>query len=163
MFVPACVRTARLCCRNAICAPMYTEQELLGRVLLFHCITGRPVATFDWRVYIGRRARLQSSRASVWFVPDESVQRVAREVLEAGLFVAAPATAQWFRDQPNSGACLRWTGFKLQPRSHTTYTFVLSPFEVRVTKAESAVRLALEAQQLGVCWDTLAAKKATVR
>jgi hypothetical protein len=157
------VQAACLSCRNAICAPMYTEHELLGRVLLFHCTMGFPAATFDWRDYVGRRARTEASRPVAWFIPDEAVQRVASEVLEAGLFVPASTVSQWFRKkQPSSCVRVRWTGFKLKARPLTSQTFALDPFEARVTKEESAVRLALEAQRLGVRWDDLAVRQGKV-
>jgi hypothetical protein len=129
---------------------------MLGQLMLYHLHLGRSAASFSWSAYLGERCRLESPRQVAWFVPEDSTCAIAADVVQFGVFREVTARKR-ITGADTSVVAKRWTAIQLQ-RVECSTELVLAPFDARVTKEESAVRLALEAQRLGVTWDSLAAR-----
>ncbi len=134
---------------------MYTTEEALGRLLLLHCEQGKPIHSFDWRDYVAQRsAGLRV--AQQWFVPDAAVHKIAEDIVQHAAFIHVVVQE---KSHKRGSAALEWSGYQLQKGEGRAPSMLLAPFEPRLTKEESAVRLALEASRFRIRWDFLANRK----
>ena len=138
---------------------MYTATEGFARLLMMHVACGDDPSAFQWRDWVSPAAEMEPvSRAGI-FQPSPELAATAAEIVSEAVFT----TVQ--KSNPNKNSVgtgsaqpSRYVGFQLKRRQGGTtgYQFRLSPFAVRLTREESALRLALDAGAAGVHWGLLA-------
>ncbi len=98
-------------------------------------------------------------KSQALFAPDSVVAAVAADIVEHAVFEQATALNRWRRPSRAFAVAGRaWLGIRLRKGGCKVADLVLDPFAVRLTREESALRLALEATHLRVRWDFIAVR-----
>ena len=90
-----------------------------------------------------------------WFAPGPEVRTLADEITRHAVYVEVVVAEKAHK---RGAVALHWTGYQLLKGECRVASMLLAPFEPRVSREESALRLALEAQRFRVRWDFLAAR-----
>lgn len=146
--------------RRVICGSLYTAHEGFSRLLMIHAGQGGDIASFNWRDYVGARKGASLQPEHTWYVPTPQVSAVAKQILEQGAFDKVTVNNRGMRKESRGSVvrAQRWTGFRLRKAAGNRDKLVaLAPFEVRASREESAMRLAIEADASGRSWRQLAA------
>lgn len=127
--------------------------------MMIHASQGGEAASFDWRRYSAERVSRGRQPVDSWFTPTASVQRAVDDILARGVFEKVTIKNRGLREGSRGSVvrAKRWTGYRLQKAATTRHKLSLAPFDVRVSREESAVRLAVEADETGKPWYRLAA------
>ncbi len=145
-------------CRRVTCSSLYTAHEGFGRLMMIHASHGGQAATFEWRRYAAERVGRGRQPVDSWYAPPAAVQLVAQDVLARGLFEKVTLKNRGNREGSRRSVVRssRWTGYRVQKVAGTRHKLSLAPFDARVSREESALRLALEADVSGKAWYRLA-------
>jgi hypothetical protein len=147
---------ASLLCRGKICVAKYTAEEAFAKVVFMHLMTGLPPDKFGWRSFVKASAvpARGATRAAEFFAPSEAQLRLAAHIVAEATFVK------------RQGSLCGWpyVGYQLQPKPGARKgEFALKPFDLRFTKEESALRLALEVSGSHLSWRNAVATLADVK
>ena len=84
---------------------------------------------------------------------------MVKHILEHAVFERATSWNRWRRPSRAFAVAGRaWVGVRVRKGGCKVDDLLLDPFAVRLTREESAMRLALEATRLRVRWDFIAAR-----
>ena len=150
--------------RRVICGSLYTAHEGFYRLLMIHAGHGGDASTFDWCQYATAQKGAGGQRAHAWYRPSREVEVVAQQILERAAFDKVTVKNRGMRNESRWSVIRshRWTGYRLRKSgSNPDKLPALAPFEVRVSREESALRLAIEATVSGRSWRNLAALRST--
>lgn len=124
-----------------------------------HCSQGKAVSDFCWSDYTDSRASATQT-SSALFRPDDELAKVFDDILLHAVFDQVSVGNRWRRPRRVSlVAAHAWVGYRLRKGSCRMSGLLLDPFAVRLTREESAMRLALEAQRWRVRWDVIAIRE----
>ncbi len=125
-----------------------------------HCSQGKAATDFSWREYTDWHVSTSNPASRAFFSPDKDLQVVVADILENAAFEQATARNRWRRPSRSFAvAGHAWVGYRLRKGTCKLAGLLLEPFSVRLTREESAMRLALEATRWRVRWDLLAARR----
>jgi hypothetical protein len=148
--------------RGFLCRWVYTATEAFTRILLQHAMLGRDPISLNWCEYATRKKRADTTAS--WFTLEPATQMVVDNILKFAVFdqivvFGYPTNQRRTSTMARGAGAQPWMAYKLRSGQLRPKYYMLAPFEARGSREESATRLALEAQRLGVPWNALAVRQ----